>query len=191
MRTYDGRSTVLKKIYSKGTSTFWTGLVRLLMTAMAASLLVPTAHGANKKFHAEQSLLMMAVLSNDAHNVAETLSKGANAEMPDELGRTPLIWASREGYFDVAKILLEVGANPGAKDKNGWTPLAMAISQGHREIVELLLREGANPEAEDKYGISAMELADYRKMDLQSLIDDNPRAQTGTELLAAGNSITP
>ena len=52
---------------------------------------------------------------------------------------TTLIEASRVGYLEVAKCLLERGADVDKPDKRGETPLHWASGNGHVEVVETLL----------------------------------------------------
>lgn len=45
-------------------------------------------------------------------------------------GETPLLHASRQGHFDVAKYLLEQGADPSISSDLGATPLHHAAGIG-------------------------------------------------------------
>lgn len=51
----------------------------------------------------------------------------------DNVGRTPLIWASREGNTEVVEYLLQVGADPFHKDHDGLTALRYAQTRAHPE----------------------------------------------------------
>ena len=63
---------------------------------------------------------------------------------PNVFNYTPLIIASRYGYQDVVKTILQNGANIESQDDIGETALINAALWGHIEIVELLLKNGAN-----------------------------------------------
>jgi hypothetical protein len=80
------------------------------------------------------------------------LEHGADPNIKNENGRTPLHWAAREDHVEVARLLLEHGADPNIQDKDGLTPLHVAAFYGHVEVVELLLEHGADPNIQDKYG---------------------------------------
>ena len=69
------------------------------------------------------------------------VENGANIEIKDNNGMTPLSNACRGGYLDVVKFLIENGANIETKDVNGMTPLLKAISL---DVVKFLVEKGAN-----------------------------------------------
>ena len=69
-------------------------------------------------------------------------------EATDELGLTPLLWASKRGFSDVVEVLLafaddDAGAVVGAKDYDECTALHHASRKSHNEIVAMLLGSGA------------------------------------------------
>eukprot|EP00117_Sycon_ciliatum_P016600 scpid24345/ scgid5754/ Ankyrin repeat domain-containing protein 23; Diabetes-related ankyrin repeat protein len=72
------------------------------------------------------------------------LENGANIDLPDKAGNTPLHLASRLGNYDGVRLLLEKGANVQVKNKDGQTSLDRACdSESHEEstifCVEALL----------------------------------------------------
>uniref|UniRef100_A0A182P664 ANK_REP_REGION domain-containing protein n=1 Tax=Anopheles epiroticus TaxID=199890 RepID=A0A182P664_9DIPT len=75
------------------------------------------------------------------------------------LGLTPLQIATRNGYSDVAQILLEQGANVQLRDTNGNSALHFAIESGCVKTVRLLLRHGASASVRNNLGNSPLELA--------------------------------
>ena len=62
----------------------------------------------------------------------------------DDLGRTLLYKAARNGFFDICKYLLESGSNINKTQIDGSTPLHAAAFYGHTLIVELLLEYSIN-----------------------------------------------
>jgi len=50
---------------------------------------------------------------------------------------TPLHSATRQGYIDVAQLLLKNKADINIIDKNNQTPLAVALANGHDDIALL------------------------------------------------------
>ena len=85
-------------------------------------------------------------------NVLEVKKWDINAS--DCMGMTALIWAARNGYKEVVKILLEQGdVNPDQPDTTyGRTPLLWAAESGHEGIVKMLLeREDVNPDRADTF----------------------------------------
>jgi ankyrin repeat protein len=128
------------------------------------------------------------------------LSKGIGiirAGWPDERGKrfpaggskTPLLYATRHGQLEIARLLVERGARLELADGNGITPLINAIvnassvrrtgSSDHLKIAHVLLDAGANVDAMDWYGQTPLWAAvDVRNLELgQSGNDRDVRAE--------------
>lgn len=97
--------------------------------------------------------LMGEVKANNIAHVRKILSsKGAPIEETDEEGFTPLLWASRQGYVEITKLLLEKGANPNHFDQ--W----MRATSGHKaaywgrvDVMALLIQHGLDINARGGY----------------------------------------
>ena len=63
---------------------------------------------------------------------------------------TPLLVASREGFVELARILLKHGADIETRDDSDWSPLERATTEGHAELTQVLLEHGANPNTQDE-----------------------------------------
>ncbi len=60
----------------------------------------------------------------------------------DNVGRTPLGWASAEGYISVVRTLLQhSGVSLNAQGHGEYTPLWLACRAGRVHIVEILLQQ--------------------------------------------------
>ncbi len=60
-----------------------------------------------------------------------------------EKGRTPLLWAAKEGYDGIVKLLLETGrVAADSKDQFSRTALSLASEKGHVPVVDRLLKTG-------------------------------------------------
>ena len=103
--------------------------------------------------------LMIASLIGDTSAVVKLLDNGANPNIRDENGRTPLIEAAFGGHSDVVATLLRSGADPNIGDRDGWTPLMEAASKGWLIIVRWLLTSGANPNARTQHGWTPLSAA--------------------------------
>jgi ankyrin repeat protein len=92
--------------------------------------------------HETQNLLMFAA-KGDIKNVEILLAQeNINADIKDDVGRTPLHWAAQSGYSAVVQLLLsrdDVDVN--AKDNKGSTALSLAAEKGHKEVVGILLAQ--------------------------------------------------
>jgi uncharacterized protein len=120
----------------------------------------------------------------------EGLSRGAGiirAGWPDGRGKrfpaggskTPLLYATREGHLETARLLIEHGASLELADGNGVTPLINAIinasvfrvnrtgTSDHLKVAQLLLDAGAEVNAVDWYGETPLWAAvDVRNLEL-------------------------
>ena len=80
----------------------------------------------------------------------------ANLDQQNECGESPLIYASVNGHYKVAELLLQNGANIDLRDKNGLTALMRASHVGDHKFVQLLLKYGAKLDLQDSSGQSAL-----------------------------------
>ncbi len=61
------------------------------------------------------------------------LDKGANPNVKNKLGGTPLMWAAVYGNDDAVRLLLNRGADASLKDNDGITALDWAVSEQARQ----------------------------------------------------------
>lgn len=94
----------------------------------------------------DRTLLTIAVLTeNKNKDVVEALvSAGANTNIADENGYTPLHYAAGQDLEEIAKLLLEHGADINAATKDGVTALHSAVSQGREKMVRFLIKNGTD-----------------------------------------------
>ena len=74
-------------------------------------------------------------------------------------GLTPLVFASREGDLESAKVLIEAGADVNQITEYGWTPLLVATNNRNYKLGAYLLQKGANPNIANKGGWTPLYLA--------------------------------
>ncbi|KAK3266631.1 hypothetical protein CYMTET_24756, partial [Cymbomonas tetramitiformis] len=86
------------------------------------------------------------------HNevVEALLAKGAQVDLADEDGRTPLYIAACNGRKEVVEALLAKGAQVDLAEQNEGTLLHIAACNGHKVVVEALLAKGAQVDLADK-----------------------------------------
>ena len=111
---------------------------------------------------------------------------------------TPLMWAARMGYKDIAIQLLKAGVNVNSKDEDDWTALLYAASGGYKDIVEVLIASGAdvNAKAENDGNLTVLMAAareGYKDVVIQLLdagADINAKDYSNESILmqAASNS---
>jgi ankyrin repeat protein len=115
-----------------------------------------------------ETALHWAVSRRHTEIVVMLLDAGANPNVPDNDGYTPLHDIAEMEDCPPArmmlKALLAAGADPNLREsKNGWTPLHITVmSDDHDDldIAEELLCGGADPTLRDFAGMTAAELAE-------------------------------
>ncbi len=106
-----------------------------------------------------QSALHYVVQRRDATWVRFLLQKGANPNLSDKSGLTPVQLASQLGFAEGLEALVKAGANVDVGDATGETPLIAAIHRRDTGMVKLLLEHGANADRTDNSGRSARDYA--------------------------------
>jgi ankyrin repeat protein len=123
-----------------------------LVDEFPSSVVVPTTKimiGRVPQAKKNRSLLE-AVKKGNIDQVKQLISEGADVNVKDEYGETPLHHAALKGHKDVAELLIAKGVHVDAKDKVGSnTPLGLTTIDGHRDVAELLIDKGADVNAED------------------------------------------
>ena len=89
--------------------------------------------------------LFEAVKNGDIEHVERLLKAGADPNIQNEDGVTPLHCSNSS---KITQFLREARADPHIKDKYGVTPLHYSISP---EITKLLLQAGANPNIQNEW----------------------------------------
>ena len=88
------------------------------------------------------------------------LGHGANVDIRDLSGSTPLHYAAYLGLGEMADFLLESGADPNARNVAGMAPLDYASCLGNGSTQGLLVEHGAKPAARDAGGPSIGEVCE-------------------------------
>ncbi|CAM9540043.1 unnamed protein product, partial [Discosporangium mesarthrocarpum] len=98
-------------------------------------------------------------------SVQKLVYQGANVDVTDKVGMTPLMLACRLGHRHMVDVLLDVfGAELDKVDKAGWagwTCLFYGTFHNEVDIVSKLLERGADVEHKDKRGMLAVDWGDY------------------------------
>ena len=88
------------------------------------------------------------------------LGKGANPNIADKKGVTPLMLATQLGWADGADLLIRLKAQVDATNRSGETALIRAVQLRNSEMVQMLMKAGANPDKQDTVaGYSARDYA--------------------------------
>jgi len=100
--------------------------------------------------------LFAAARADDVNGAQALLANHADINQQDAKGYTPLIVATYNGNYEVARFLLEHGAATEKKDASGRTALMGVCFKGDDRDVELLLEHGADVNAKDAKGMTSM-----------------------------------
>lgn len=122
------------------------------------------------------SPLHQAAAADQADMVWLLIRHGADPNVRDPAGRTPLDWALTNFRYRSAEALLQAGADPDAPDAQGTTPLhRVARAPDFGQSAVLLLRYGADPSIRNAQGQSAYDLAgEERIRDCQQAATSQP-----------------
>ena len=87
------------------------------------------------------------------------LQRGANPNIADKNGTTPLQIASQLGFIEGVERLIKAGAEIDVSNVAGETPLMSAIHRRDLAMIELFVENGANLEKTDNSGRTARDYA--------------------------------
>lgn len=88
---------------------------------------------------------------------------GADVNLEDKLGNTPLHFAATLEQKDIVELLLKHGANINALNHAGRSALFEAVRLHRQQIVKVLLSHGAEVNLMDKLGFTPLQRAFQRK----------------------------
>lgn len=107
-----------------------------------------------------ETALHIVVARRDATWLSFLLQKGANPNLRDKRGLTPLMLATQLRFIDGVKALLSKNAKIDETNNQGETALIRAVQLRDAEMTRILLSEGANPDLTDTLaGLSARDYA--------------------------------
>lgn len=87
------------------------------------------------------------------------LAKGADPNIGDNRGTTPMMLAANLGFADGISLLVGKGARVDETGVTGETPLIIAVHRRDIGMMQILLKAGANPDRADSSGRSARDYA--------------------------------
>ena len=146
----------------------------------------------NVQDHDGHAPLHAAAIAGQPGVAGLLVKNGAELELADDYGRTPLLLVAREsGNELVARILLEHGADVNALDRAGASSLELAAWRGFEDVVNTLLDHGAtvDPRSERMPLLTSFAVAKglerlFREL-VEAGVDLGIRTENGGSLLHA------
>lgn len=112
-----------------------------------AQIIIEQGDLINEQDENGETALFLAV---EFDNIFEKLiNAGANVNIPNNLGETPLHEVAANGTTKLGRLLLDNGANIEGQNHLQQTPLHLAAAHGNQEIASLLIERGANVNKRD------------------------------------------
>lgn len=127
-----------------------------------------------------ETALMIAIKRRDAPWLAFLLQNGADPNMKDREGNTPLIVASMNAFSDGVRLMLAGKAQVDATNGRGETALIKSVQMKDATSVQLLLNAGADPDRTDSFaGMSARQYAerDIRSGPVAKMMEEAPKKE--------------
>ena len=125
-----------------------------------------------------EGALHIVIKRGDAMYLRYLLSRGADPNLRNGRGDTPLLLAVQYGQSGMVDVLTAARANPNLGNGGGETPLIRAVQKRDLALVRTLLAANANPDQTDN--VAGMSARDYARADARSpaiakLIDEKPK----------------
>lgn len=110
-----------------------------------------------------ETALHLVIARRDDNWLQFLLAKGANPNLTDNRGNTPLFNAVQARFAAGVTTLLDNGAQVDKANGSGETPLIRAVQLRDLGLVRALVAKGANPDRKDS--IAGMSARDYAQQD--------------------------
>jgi len=95
--------------------------------------------------------LHFAVMQESTEMASFLIVRGANVNVCDNYGITPLSRSAYRGNAEMAQILLEAGAEVNSSCEDGVSALWRAVIEGHNDFAAVLLEHGVNVDVRDEH----------------------------------------
>jgi ankyrin repeat protein len=138
-----------------------------------------------------ETALLIVTARRDSAWLAFLLAKGADPNIGNNKGVTPLMLAANLGFADGVTLLVDHGANLNDADSTGETPLITAVHRHDLVIMRALLKAGADPDRADSSGRSARDYAGFDGKDSPLVAEIKADARAGGAGAHAAGSYGP
>ena len=105
-----------------------------------------------KDMNALNEHLLIAAQRGEIETVLKLLQAGANIDVTDAQGRTPVMRATYKHHTALVRALLQAGADINIRDNQKENPLLHAGAQGWLDILNLAIEAKADTTLTNRYG---------------------------------------
>ena len=106
----------------------------------------------NTNSNALNQQLLQATQRGDREAALKLLQQGADINVRDAQGRTPVMVATYQHNTDMVRTLLQAGADVNIRDNNKENPLLHAGAQGWLDILKLAIEAHADTRLTNRFG---------------------------------------
>lgn len=106
-----------------------------------------------------ESALHLLIRKRNIVWIRYLIQQGANVNIADKRGVTPLVLATQLGYVEAVEELIKARARLDIANDTGETPLIAAVHRRDFTMMRLLLKGGADPDRADSSGRTARDYA--------------------------------
>lgn len=127
-----------------------------------------------------EGALHIVIKRGDETYLRFLLSRGADPNLRDGQGNTPMLLAVQYNQPGAIEVLSKVKANANLGNAGGETPLIRAVQRRDMALIRAVLAAGGNPDQADRVaGLSARDYArqDTRSPAIAKLLDETPQKQ--------------
>ena len=118
--------------------------------------------------------LIVACEDGNINEVNDMIANGANIDMTNNDGKTPLSIASQNGHLEIVEVLIASGGLVNKADNEGETPLHIASQNGDLEIVKALIANKANFLYKNNDGETPLDVAIAKTNEIKQYIMNHP-----------------
>ena len=111
-------------------------------------------------------LLFEAISVDNTREMSRLLNQGADPNVRNAQGYTPLHLTARSGQAGMLQALLELGVDVEPRDATGHTPLHLTAFNQNRRVKDLLIAAGADVSAVSDEGYTPLQLEKEKRSEL-------------------------
>ncbi len=145
----------------------------------------PSVNDKDTAYIGDDRTALHQAASNGAIKLVKILlENGADPNLTNRVGETPLFAAAEKGRTDVVAELLARGVQVNIRSKfTQMTPLMMAAENGHSEVVKLLLEKKAELSGKNAFEKTTLEIVQDALAQLKPQAEQQKRYQATIELI--------